>query len=159
MPGQAWSASKGASMPSADPRLGDPLPVWGYASLFGIADLAGDVVFAGAFQRGLEGRGALPMLLDHDPQRPAGVWTEVREDARGLFVRGEVRADRRAAGQARARLARGLDGLSIGFTLTDWRRRMDGGRDLLAIHLWEVSLVDTPMLPQARLIRAIPALM
>lgn len=146
-------------MPSLDARTGDVWPLWGYASLFGIPDHAGDVVFAGAFRRGLEGRGALPMLLDHDPQRPAGIWTEVREDARGLLVRGTVRADRRAAGQARARLERGLDGLSIGFTPLDWHRRPDGGRDLLAIHLWEVSLVDAPMLPQARLIRAIPALM
>ncbi len=145
-------------MTGPDARAGDDLPLWGYASLFGVPDQMGDVVFAGAFRRGLEERGALPMLLDHDPQRPAGVWTEVREDARGLLVRGAVRPDRRAAGQARARLARGLDGLSIGFTLTDWRPRTDGGRDLLAIHLWEVSLVDTPMLPQARLIRAIPAL-
>lgn len=144
-------------MPSLEARESARAHIHGYASLFGIPDSMGDVVFAGAFRRGLLGRGALPMLLDHDPQRPAGIWTEIYEDARGLFVRGEVRADRRGAGQARLALERGLDGLSIGFTLTDWRARADGGRDLLAIHLWEVSLVDTPMLPQARLIRAIPA--
>lgn len=144
-------------MPNIEAREGVHTQIQGYASLFGIPDSMGDVVFAGAFRRGLLGRGALPMLLDHDPQRPAGIWTDVFEDARGLFVRGELRADRRGAGQARLALSRGLDGLSIGFTLTDWRARPDGGRDLLAIHLWEVSLVDTPMLPQARLIRAIPA--
>lgn len=132
------------------------LELSGYASLFGVADLAGDVVFAGAFARALAGRGGLPMLLDHDPRLLCGVWREVREDARGLFVTGAVLADRRAATLARRRLAEGLDGLSIGFTPLAWRKRADGGRDLLEIHLWEVSLVGAPMLPQARLTAAVP---
>lgn len=138
-----------------DPESG-ALELAGYASLFGVADLAGDVVFAGAFAGALAGRGALPMLLDHDPRLLCGVWRELREDARGLFVRGSVLADRRAASQARQRLKRGLDGLSIGFTPLAWRPRPGGGRELTAIHLWEVSLVDTPMLPQARLSATVP---
>lgn len=125
----------------------------GYASLFGFEDLALDVVFAGALARGLEGRGALPMLLDHDPRLICGVWRELREDARGLYVRGAIEPGRRAAAQAKRGLEAGLDGLSIGFTPLSWRQRPGGGRALLELHLWEVSLVDTPMLPQARLTR------
>jgi hypothetical protein len=129
----------------------------GYASLFGLADLAGDVVFAGAFVEALAERGALPMLLDHDPRLLCGVWRELREDARGLFVEGTVLTDRRAGGLALRRLNGGLDGLSIGFTPLSWRSRPGGGRELLRIHLWEVSLVDAPMLPQARLVPAFAA--
>jgi len=133
-----------------------PIELAGYASLFGVADLAGDVVFRGAFVRALDGRGALPMLLDHDPRLPCGVWRELREDGRGLFVAGSLLPDRRAGGLARRRLAEGLDGLSIGFTPLAWRKRADGGRDLLEIQLWEVSLVGAPMLPQARLSATCP---
>ena len=64
----------------------------GYASLFGKVDLAKDVVERGAFAESLKGRGAggIRMLFQHDPGEPIGTWTEIREDARGLFVRGRL---------------------------------------------------------------------
>ena len=48
----------------------------GYASLFGIADLARDVVMPGAFARSLSTRGArgVRMLWQHDPGEPIGTW-------------------------------------------------------------------------------------
>ena len=62
----------------------------GYASLFGRMDLGKDIVERGAFAKSLVTRGAngIRMLFQHDPKEPIGVWTEIREDARGLFVRG-----------------------------------------------------------------------
>ena len=44
----------------------------------------------GAFLKSIGKRGAagIRMLFQHDPAAPIGVWREVREDARGLFVRG-----------------------------------------------------------------------
>ena len=62
----------------------------GYASLFGRIDLGKDIIERGAFARSLRDRGAknIRMLFQHDPNQPIGVWTEVKEDARGLFVRG-----------------------------------------------------------------------
>ncbi len=30
------------------------------------------------------------MLFQHDPNQPIGVWEEIHEDARGLFVRGRI---------------------------------------------------------------------
>lgn len=64
----------------------------GYASLFGKPDLAQDVVEPGAFARSLRQRGAggVRMLYQHDPAEPLGTWLELREDARGLFVRGQL---------------------------------------------------------------------
>ena len=131
-----------------------PLIVHGYASLFGIADLAGDVVRAGAFRASLRraaGAG-VPMLVRHDPRLVAGRWIEVKEDARGLYVRGEIDPARPGAALARRLIARGLDGLSIGFVTRAARKRAKG-RELLELDLVEVSLVDRPMMPQARLTR------
>lgn len=72
----------------------------GYASLFGKADLGRDVVQPGAFRASLARRGAggVKMLFQHDPNQPIGVWTEIREDGQGLFVRGRL-----TTGVARAR--------------------------------------------------------
>ena len=127
------------------------LVIEGYASLFGVEDLAGDVVRAGAFWRSLARGGRLPMLLQHAGGRQAGSWTAMREDGRGLYVRGLV-TDETAAGQAALKLIgdRDLDGLSIGFIARDWSPRPGGGRDLRQIELREVSLVGSPMLPGAR---------
>ncbi len=127
----------------------------GYASLFGRVDLGKDVVEKGAFSASLRARGAagIRMLFQHDPAEPIGVWTEIREDARGLFVRGRL-----AREVARARevlsLMRGgaLDGLSIGFRAV--RAKSDpksGVRRILEADLWEISVVTFPMLPDARI--------
>src|SRR5262245_4699758 len=87
----------------------------GYAALFGVRDLMGDVIRAGAFRGTLARRaGPLPMLVQHDRRVAAGFWTDVREDARGLFVRGEVRDDLPGAARAKRLIESGIDGLSIG---------------------------------------------
>ena len=128
------------------------LPIAGYASVFWARDLAADVVAPGAFAETLAWRPGPPMLHAHDASRPVGVWDEVREDARGLFVRGRICGDT-AAGRLCAALARAgrLDGLSIGFR-TRRARRGDGGRlrVLSEVDLMEISLVPHPMLPGAR---------
>lgn len=126
----------------------------GYASLFGRVDLGKDVVERGAFSKSLAERGpaGIRMLFQHDPKEPIGAWTEVKEDARGLFVRGRLAKD---VGRAREVLSlmRGgaLDGLSIGFRAI--RTRADparGVRRILEADLWEISVVTFPMLPGAR---------
>ena len=68
-----------------------PTQIEGYASLFHQTDLAGDTVLPGAFRSSLTRRAGtqLRMLFAHDPDRPVGLWTDVREDGLGLFVRGE----------------------------------------------------------------------
>ena len=127
----------------------------GYASLFGKVDLGKDVVERGAFARSLRTRGAagIRMLFQHDPHEPIGVWTEIREDARGLFVRGRLT---REVGRAREVLSLmrtgALDGLSIGFRAVRARREAATGvRRILEADLWEISIVTFPMLPDARI--------
>jgi HK97 family phage prohead protease len=136
----------------------DTLVIEGHASLFGLADLGGDVVARGAFAASLATRRTIPMLFQHDPSEPVGVWTSITEDARGLFVRGEILTSG-ARGRATAALVRrgAVDGLSIGFRTRAATPREARGRVLTAIDLWEVSIVTFPMLPQARLRLVAPA--
>ena len=56
--------------------------VEGYASLFGEIDQARDMVMPGAFSASLRTRGVrrVPMLFQHDPSEPVGVWLELAED-------------------------------------------------------------------------------
>lgn len=123
----------------------------GYAALFGVADQMRDVVRAGAFSASLARRGAtLPMLVEHEARLIAGEWTHIREDGRGLFLRGEIRDDQPGAARAKRMIARGIDGLSIGF-VPIVQHRTSAGRVLSEIELLEVSIVTHPMQPQARL--------
>ncbi|WP_286691770.1 MULTISPECIES: HK97 family phage prohead protease [unclassified Brevundimonas] len=127
--------------------------ITGYASLWGVADLAGDVVVRGAFAPSVARRGSagVRMLYQHGERTPVGVWTRIEEDDRGLRVEGRI-LDITPEGRMAAALVRAgaLDGLSIGFRAI--RARRDGRLRVLAeVDLWEVSLVTFPMLPGARL--------
>ena len=126
----------------------------GYASLFGRVDLGRDIVERGAFARSLSRRGAsgIRMLFQHDPAAPIGAWSEVREDARGLFVRGQLALDSAKAREVHALMRGGaLDGLSIGFRTVRARKETKSGvRRILEADLWEISVVTFPMLPEAR---------
>lgn len=124
----------------------------GYASLWGAADLNGDVVAKGAFAESLArtGAGGVRMLHQHESRAVVGVWDEMVEDERGLKVRGRIEdwspEARYAAALSRAGA---LDGLSIGFRAQTARR--DGRlRVLSRVELWEVSLVTFPALVRAR---------
>ena len=128
----------------------------GYASLFGACDQGGDVVAPGAYAASLtrlagEGR-RVKMLWQHDPAEPIGIWDEVREDARGLHVRGRLLPGVARAREAVALIAAGaIDGLSIGYRTVRATKDGQGRRLLSELELWEVSLVTFPMLPQARI--------
>jgi HK97 family phage prohead protease len=127
----------------------------GYASLFGRVDLGKDVVEKGAFSASLKERGAggIRMLYQHDPAEPIGVWTEIREDQRGLFVRGRLAKDVARAREVHSLMRGGaLDGLSIGFRAVRARNDPKNGvRRILEADLWEISVVTFPMLPDARI--------
>jgi HK97 family phage prohead protease len=139
----------------SDLTVSDGLRIEGYASLFGRVDQGGDIVSKGAYAASLKALGAagrkVKMLWQHDPAQPIGVWDEVREDERGLWVKGRILADVARGREAAALIAAGaIDGLSIGYR-TIRAQKDDGGRRLLnELELWEVSLVTFPMLPEAR---------
>lgn len=110
---------------------------------------------AGAYDASLKAlaadRRAVRMLWQHDPAQPIGVWDEVREDARGLYVKGRILDSVERGREAAALIAAGaIDGLSIGYRTRRAVKNDKGQRLLTELELWEVSLVTFPMLPSAR---------
>lgn len=127
--------------------------IGGYASLFGIRDLAGDIVEKGAFANSLFQFPApmVKMLYQHDKYRPIGGWDTIIEDDVGLWCEGFVDTSYNDALQIRSMLFDGtLTGLSIGFRTLDFVPH-NGGRILKQIDLREISIVGFPMAPRARL--------
>ena len=122
----------------------------GYGSVFGTVDSYKEVVAAGAFKASLKGHakaGTLPaMLWQHRPAEPIGVYTAMREDAKGLWVEGKFVLESAKGQEAHALLKAGaINGLSIGFVPKKSEFDEDEGiRTLTEIDLWEVSLVTFP---------------
>lgn len=129
--------------------LPQPLRFAGYAGLFDIADAGGDTIRPGAFARTLAERIApLPLLWQHRPDQPIGRIEHIAEDARGLRVIAQIeQTNSRAAHLLRARQ---VSGLSFGYRARD-ARQYGGGRELIAIDLFEISLVTHPLQHCARI--------
>lgn len=132
----------------------------GYASVYGEIDSYRDVVIKGAFDNSLErryrakGRKAVPMLDQHNSTLPIGIWPieAIKEDDKGLLVRGEINMKVQRAADVHALADQGaLSGLSIGYMTMDdeWD---DAGkvRILKEVDLWEISMVTFPAGDSAR---------
>lgn len=129
--------------------------ITGYASLFGVVDNGGDIVTKGAYAASLKSIAAkgrnVKMLWQHDPSQPIGIWDEVKEDDKGLWVKGRLLKEVEKGREAAALLAAGaIEGVSIGYRTIQSERDSKGQRLLQEVELWEVSLVTFPMLPEAR---------
>lgn len=153
--------------PSTKQRLDVPLKLKsvsesgefeGYGSVFGVKDSYGDIVVPGAFTKSLENwkeKGRLPALLwQHQTAEPIGVYTAMKEDDVGLYVKGRLLIDddplaKRAHGHMKAG---SITGLSIGYWLNDWEYDKTKEAFLLReIDLWEVSPVTFPSNDEARI--------
>ena len=138
-----------------DVTVTDGTVIEGYASLFDQLDQGGDRVQKGAYSQSLAALKAkcrsVKMLWQHDPTQPIGVWDEVREDEKGLYVKGRLLTEVTRGKEAASLLEAGaIDGLSIGYRTKKAQKDDKGGRLLSELELWEVSLVTFPMLPEAR---------
>ena len=123
----------------------------GYASVFDVVDLGMDVVAKGAFTKSLGSGRRVKMLWQHSMADPIGVWDEVREDDRGLFVKGRLLKEVQKGRETMALLRAGaIDGMSIGYRTIEAMAEAGGRvRKLLEIELHEISIVTNPMLPSA----------
>ncbi|MDE9488166.1 HK97 family phage prohead protease, partial [Xenorhabdus bovienii] len=98
----------------------------GYGSVFGVKDSYDDIVLPGAFENSLKQwgeKGSLPALLwQHRMDEPIGIYTEMKEDEIGLYLKGRLLIDDDPlAKRAHAHLKAGsLSGLSIGYLLKEW---------------------------------------
>lgn len=140
----------------------------GYGSVFGNVDAYGDVIEPGAFSAYLadaqSGKQAWPaMLLQHggygmtaDDLMPAGVWTSLAEDGKGLKSAGtlaDIQKSRDAYTLMQMKPRPAIDGLSIGFYVKAFEPRSkpeDPRRRITKIDLVEISLVTFPANGKAR---------
>ncbi len=124
----------------------------GLAVGYGNVDHGGDQVMPGAISASIAGRKTLPMLLFHDQQRPAGVWTAFKEVSDGLLVKGRFSMATRNGKEAHGLAKDGaLGGLSMGYKAV--RQRFEGkARQLIEVALHEISLVTIPMNDRTRII-------
>lgn len=138
--------------------VGDSGEFEGYGSVFSVKDSYSDIIVPGAFAKSLaawQEKGRLPALLwQHNMSEPIGIYTEMREDETGLYLKGRLLIDDDPlAKRAHAHMKAGsLSGLSIGYVLNDYD--YDNQKDafiLKDIDLWEVSLVTFPANDEARI--------
>ena len=129
----------------------------GYASVFNNTDLGNDVIKNGAFLKSIKKRGPknVKLLYQHKSDMPIGVYDSIKEDDKGLYVKGRLALKTTAGRDAYELLKMGaLDGLSIGFRANpdqvsyDKRSRK---RIIKEVDLMEISLVTFPMNPKAKI--------
>lgn len=124
----------------------------GYASVFGNVDDGGDIVEKGAFAKTLvEDFARIKILSQHDQcELPIGKPLELREDEKGLYIRGKI-SDTQKGRDIQTLLRDGvLNELSIGYDAVDYViDESTGIRHLKQIKLWEVSIVTWAMNDQA----------
>lgn len=145
----------------------DTMTFDGYGAVFGNLDSYGDVIQPGAFAETLAASrrtGRWPaMLAQHGgmglsagDMMPIGVWTDMAEDGKGLWVQGklaETERGKEAYALMKMEPRPALDGLSIGYVAKKWTagaKPNEPRRKLEAIELMEISLVTMPANPKAR---------
>jgi uncharacterized protein len=124
----------------------------GYASVFDVVDQGMDVVAKGAFTKSLGSGRKVKMLWQHDSGKVIGVWDEMREDERGLYVKGRLLKDVTLGREAMALMRAGaIDSMSIGYRTIEAVPEAGGRvRKLTEVDLFEVSVVTFPMNEAAR---------
>ena len=126
--------------------VSDTGEIGGHGSVANNVDLGEDTVRPGAFVKTLqESKGRLPILFNHNPGEPIGVWTEMHEDSTGLRVKGQINMEVARGREIHALLKQGaIKGLSIGYSIV--KDKIEKGvRNLLELKLYEVSVVVFPM--------------
>jgi hypothetical protein len=121
----------------------------GYVSRFDVPDRSGDIIRKGAF-RGLPAE--VPLLWQHDLERPIGRVIALVEDDRGLRMEAGISPACRDGLDALALVRSGaVTGLSFGYRVKQARAAPGGGRELLKLELLECSVVTLPMHRDARI--------
>lgn len=136
---------------SADESTGE---FSGYAAVFGNVDSGNDVIEKGAFVKTItEDFDRIKILSQHNEyELPIGRPIELREDEKGLYIRGRI-SDTQKGRDIRTLLKDGvLTELSIGYdTIVFDYDSTTNLRHLKEIRLWEVSIVTWAMNERARI--------
>lgn len=153
----------------------------GYGSVFNNLNSYNEMIAPGAFKDSLKEwktKGNLPkMLLQHgtgggffgggsaEDGIPVGVYTEMYEDDKGLYVAGKLFALGTQKGQYiyEGLQSGALDGLSVGFAPQKFERNIDAkegepDRKHTKVDLWECSIVTFPADGKASITQVLSAL-
>ena len=122
----------------------------GYGAVFGNIDWYNDVILPGAFTASLAKWRAKnkmpPVLWNHNDSEPIGVYTNIYEDEKGLYVEGKLLIDDvpRVKSTHALLKAGAIDGLSIGYSTKKANQQGNGVRELVEVDLGEISIVTQP---------------
>ncbi len=126
----------------------------GYAAVFGNIDSGRDIIEKGAFSKTIrEDFDRIKILSQHnDCELPIGKPLELREDEKGLYIRGKI-SDTQKGRDIQTLLRDGvLTEMSIGYDAIDFDFDGEKGvRRLKEVRLWEVSIVTWAMNDQAKI--------
>ncbi|EKE75517.1 phage major capsid protein [Oceanibaculum indicum] len=127
----------------------------GIALAYDVLDAHGTAFAPGCFAAAIAERRAagqrFPILLHHDPERVAGVVTELRDTRDGLAIEGRFLLETRDGTEGYALAKSGGMALSVGFKRLADQPRPGGGRTITRARLAEISLVAVASNPRARL--------
>ncbi len=136
---------------SADETTGE---FSGYAAVFGNVDAGGDVIERGAFAKTIvDDFDRIKILSLHDNyDLPIGKPIELREDGKGLYIRGKI-SDTQKGRDIQTLLKDGvLTEMSIGYDAVAFDYDSESNiRHLKEIKLWEISIVTWAMNDQAKI--------
>jgi HK97 family phage prohead protease len=133
----------------------------GYGAVFGNLDSKGDVIEPGAFADTInqaKSSGNWPAMLSQhggmgltaDDMTPIGIYTDLREDSKGLYVEGKFAPTPRGQEMHSLMMMKprpAINALSIGFKAMKWKMgRMsdEPRRTLQQVKLFEISPVTFP---------------
>lgn len=123
----------------------------GYGAVFSNIDSGGDIIEPGAFTKTIaEGVGRVKILSGHNESLlPIGVPLELREDAKGLFLKAKI-SDTTLGKDVKILIQDGvLCELSIGYDPVTFEYDAEGIRHLKEVKLWEISVVTWAMNEEA----------
>ncbi len=127
--------------------------VEGFASVFNNVDNGKDIVLPGAFAKTIK-TGKPVMLWQHRSGDVLGVWDEVRETEKGLYVKGQILDTALGNDVYKLVKAKAVKGMSIGYATRKYEiDQAKGVRKLIELDLYEVSLVTFPMNEKATITR------
>lgn len=125
----------------------------GYASVFNNLDSYSDIVMPGAFARSIKSR-KVAMLWQHYSDKPIGVWDEMEEQKKGLYVKGRILPTTHGNDAYTLVKNGAVTGMSIGYSAIKWETDTEKGiRKLTEVELYEVSLVTFPANERAQITR------
>ena len=124
----------------------DSMTIKAYGAVFNNVDSDLDIIQKGAFTRsikewGPEGKDRIKLIAQHDLNRPIARITEMKEDAKGLYIEAKFGDWTDSKDYYAMAKAGAVNELSIGYKVLDSEDNEHGGRDLKQIKLYEISMV------------------